>query len=207
MMTNIIIAYLNVYDILIINFLHKEDYMKSSNLIMLLFFLLSCSDSGNSEKTLSQSDIDRYTGFAIVDTASQIYNINFAGKPVGAQNLTTTCPQGGEVIITGSTGYSQNNGITTVDLILNMKDCKSSRHTTNGIDTTITLTGIMTFKGSFDSSRGYNATTHQSDSLKISGAISVTGFKTATVDETCPFTASINNETVSGYICSRQFSY
>ena len=187
--------------------------MKSSNLIMLLFFLLSCSDSGNSEKTMSQSDIDMNTGFAIVDTASQIYNINFAGKPVGAQNLTTTCPQGGEVTITGSTGYSQNNNITTVDLTLNMKDCKSSRRYTNGINATsvtdvgFILTGIMTFKGSFDSSRGYNATTYQSDSLKISGTISSTGYKTVIIDETCPFTASINNETVSGYICSRQFSY
>ena len=193
--------------------------MKSSNLIMLLFFLLSCSDSGNSEKTMSQSDIDMNTGFAIVDTASQIYNINFAGKPVGAQNLTTACPQGGEVTITGSTGYSQNNNITTVDLTLNMKDCKSSIRYTNGINATsvtdvdFILTGIMTFKGSFDSSGCYKDTTYHSDSLKISGTISSTGYKTVNIDEICPFTASVtvNNDscvrTVSGYICSRQISY
>lgn len=173
-----------------------------------LCLLSSCSDlTDTGDKTLNQSSIDKYTGYAIIDAVSQIYNINFAGKPVGGQNITTTCPQGGEVTITGSTGYSQNNGITTVDLSLAMKDCKSSKHTSDGVDTAFTLTGTITFKGSFNSSTNYNATTHQSDSLKIVGNISVPNFKSAPVDETCKFTATITDNTVSGNICSRQFSY
>lgn len=178
-----------------------------SILFLVLLVLFGCGDLTDSEKTLSQATIDRYTGYAIIDAVAQLYNINFAGKPVGGQNITTTCPQGGDVTITGNTGYSSNNGISTVDLTFNMNNCKSSKHDENGVDTIFTFTGIITFKGSFNSSTNYNATNYQSDSLKMSGTIDVPKYKTANVDESCKFTASITNSTVSGSICSRAFSY
>ncbi|MGB9599862.1 MAG: hypothetical protein ACP5QK_13085 [Myxococcota bacterium] len=182
--------------------------MKRFFLLLIVFVIgIGCSDITGSDSTLNQEMIDRYTGYAIIDAVSQLYNINFAGRPVGSHNITTTCPQGGDVTITGNVGYAQNNDITTVDLTFNMTNCKSSKHTENGVDTIFTLTGIITFKGSFNSSTNYNATTHQSDSLKITGTIKVPNYKIAEVDESCNFSASITNSTVSGSVCSRTFSY
>ncbi len=178
-----------------------------SVLFFILLFLLSCSDTSNSDSEISQSDKDMYTGYAIIDSIAQIYNINFAGKPVGSINTNTTCPIGGNVVITGSTGYSQNNGITTVDLSFVMTDCKTQKHTENNIDISTSLTGTITWKGSFDSSRDYDATNYQSESLKIQASIKVPNHKETIIDETCKFAATITNKTVSGSICSRSFSY
>ncbi|MCX7959264.1 MAG: hypothetical protein N3B13_09480, partial [Deltaproteobacteria bacterium] len=128
--------------------------MKVFYFFLLLIFLSSCSDLTDSNNKLSQSEIDRYTGYAIIDAVTQLYNINFAGKPAGGQNLTTTCPDGGNVTITGSTGYSQNNNITTVDLSLKMSECQTSKHSQNNTDSSLKLTGTIIFKGSFNSSTG-----------------------------------------------------
>ncbi len=181
--------------------------MKKLFFVLMVILVVACSDLTDKENKLSQSDIDRYTGYAIIDSVSQIYNINFAGKPVGSQNLTTTCPNGGNVTITGSTGYSQNNGITTVDLMFQMTNCQTSKRTQNNLDLAVTLSGNISFKGSFNSSTDYNATNNQSDSLKISALINAPGFKPENVDETCKFSATVSNNTVSGYICERKFSY
>lgn len=185
----------------------RRTKMKKLVFLIVTIILIACNDNTNEENKLTQADIDRYTGYAIIDSISQLYNINLAGKSVGGQNLTTTCPSGGNVTITGSTGYSQSNGITTVDLIFQMTDCQTSRHTQNNIDISLILSGNVTFKGSFNSSTGYNATNHQSDSLKISASIKVQGFKPENVNDTCKFSATTTNNTVSGYICGRQFSY
>lgn len=171
--------------------------------------LASCSDphDSNPDDNISQTEKDRYIGYTIIDTVSQIYNINLAGRPTGAQNITTTCPIGGNVAITGTTGYAQNNGITTVDLIFTMTGCNSQRHLSNNIDTSVILNGTITFKGSFNTATNYNATNYQSESLKIKGTIKSSDGEEATIDESCKFAATITNDTVSGTICSRSFSY
>ncbi|MCX7957569.1 MAG: hypothetical protein N3B13_00785 [Deltaproteobacteria bacterium] len=88
-----------------------------------------------------------------------------------------------------------------------MSDCQTSKHSQNNIDSSLKLRGTIVFKGSFNSSTGYNATNFQSDSLSISAKIRVSGYKEENVDETCKFTTTISDSTVSGTICERKFSY
>lgn len=177
-------------------------------LIVILILLISaCLDSSDNERTLKQEEIDNYTAYMIMETLSQIQNINLAGRPVGSVNMETSCPNKGSVTITGSTGYSQSTDITTVDLTFQLKECEASKHTADNSDLYAMLTGLITLKGSFRKSDGYDATNYQSESLDISMSISVTGYKTAEVKETCRFTSTVTNNTVSGTICGRNFSY
>lgn len=174
---------------------------------IILIVTLACGDYSKNTNKLSQKDIDKYTGYAIVDAIAQIYNINLAGKPTGGVNLEANCPMGGGVKITGNVGFSQNNGITTVDLTFVMTDCKSNKHTENNIDTSFTFTGTIVWKGSFDSSREYNATNYQAEQLKMQGTIDLTNYEKTVVDQTCKIYVTVTNTTVSGTICNREFSY
>ena len=158
-------------------YLNKND-MKKKNIFliyplmimgMLLMLTNSCKkDDKNTITTISDDNFYKQVGYSLVMCYNDIYNQNLAGHPVGSQNITPNGPMGGTVIITGSTGYSSNNGITTTDLIFSMTSIK---YVTNvsGFETEITLTGATTHTGSFSDS--YTSLNHQSDNLYISGSV------------------------------------
>ena len=129
----------------------------------------SCNkDDNNSTATISDNNFYKQVGYSLVMCYNDIYNQNLAGHPVGGQNITANGPMGGTAIITGSTGYSNNNGITTTDLVFSLTSIK---YVTNasGFETEITLTGATSYTGSFSDS--YTSVNHQSDNLKISGSV------------------------------------
>lgn len=140
-------------------------------ILMGLILLISNSckkDDNNSTTAISDDNYYKQIGYSLVMCYNDIYNQNLAGHPVGSQNITVNGPMGGTVIITGSTGYSSNNNITTTDLIFSMTSIK---YVTNasGFETEITLTGATTYTGSFSDS--YTSVNHQSDNLYISGSV------------------------------------
>ena len=135
---------------------------------MLLLFTNSCKKDNDTTTTISDDNFYKQVGYSLVRCYNDIYNQNLAGHPVGGQNITANGPMGGTVIITGNTGYSSNNGITTTDLTFSMNSIK---YVTNasGFETEITLTGTTSYTGSFSSS--YTSINHQSDYLYISGSV------------------------------------
>ena len=142
--------------------------------LMIMGMLLMLANSCGPDKTVTVpitiSDDNFYSsiGYSLVKCYNDIYNQNLAGHTVGGHNITVNGPMGGTVIITGTTGYSSNNGITTTDLIFSMTSVK---YVTNasGFETEITLTGATTCTGSFSSS--YTSLNHQSNNLHISGSV------------------------------------
>ena len=135
---------------------------------ILIMLTNSCTKDENTTTTISDDNFYKQVGYSLVMCYKDIYNQNLAGHPVGVQNLTANGPMGGTVIITGSTGYSSNNGITTTDLIFAMTSIK---YVTNvsGFETEIILTGPTTYTGSFSDS--YTSLNHQSNNLNISGSV------------------------------------
>lgn len=135
---------------------------------ILIMLTNSCTKDEDTTTTISDDNFYKQVGYSLVMCYNDIYNQNLAGHPVGGQNITANGPMGGTVIITGSTGYSSNNGITTTDLIFSMTSIK---YVTNvsGFETEITLTGATTYTGSFSDS--YTSLNHQSDNLYISGSV------------------------------------
>ena len=128
----------------------------------------SCTKDEETPSTISDDNFYKQVGYSLVMCYNDIYNQNLAGHPVGNQNITANGPMGGTVIITGSTGISINNGITTTDLVFSMNSIK---YVTNvsGFETEITLTSATTYTGSFSDS--YTSLNHQSDKLHISGSV------------------------------------
>lgn len=143
-------------------------------IVGILVVLLSSCKKDDSESIATISDVNFYQeiGYSLVKCYTDIYNQNLAGHPVGSQNITASGPMGGTVILTGTTGYSNNNGITTTDLVFAMTSVKYTC-SSNGYLTEITLTGSATYTGSFSS--GYVSLNHQSDNLYIIGTVTYQG--------------------------------
>ena len=128
----------------------------------------SCTKNEDTTITISDDNFYKQVGYSLVMCYNDIYNQSLAGHSVGGQNITANGPMGGKVIITGSTGYSSNNGITTTDLVFSMTSVKYITSVSD-FDTEITLTGATTYSGSFSDS--YTSVNHQSNNLHISGSV------------------------------------
>jgi hypothetical protein len=129
---------------------------------------------------------------------TDIYNQNLAGKPTGAQNITSTGPMGGTVIITGSDTYDSTHGITTTNLnyaLTNVVGTHTSTSTSGNTTCTtqVTLTGDATYNGSFSTT--YTSLNHQSLHLRVNGSVTWAGV-TRTIDQTGQVTIN-NSSTIS----------
>jgi len=202
-------------------------YMKYVSLVLLLtlaLFLIHCSggggDSGGSNggssggsssdsgKTMSQSTIDHDIMWAVHNSVIVLYNENVVGTPYGQKNLLgRSCPYGGTVDITGTT--SKENG-TTVDLNFNMTNCKTKiTQSTKGVE--ITMTGLMAWSGSFNSTTKYKDWLYQASSIILTGRIQHSSYEdtdfTEIVDYTSHATQNGSDATnVSGTIDGRPVS-
>jgi len=189
--------------------------------VLAVFFVpgtSSCSSQsgGTSSDTPSaypQSILDADVVWATYSGVDDIYNQNLAGKPVGTQSLQgKSCPLGGTVNITGTTAVATDNGITSVDLQYEMTSCKMARTSKDGnVTLVLTLSGTINDTGSFNSSTHFDGENFQSSSLSWTGTAHRSGYVDETINETCPFSASVSQSSsggqTSGSICGRTVSW
>lgn len=179
---------------------------------LLLLSAISCADdsSGGAE---DQTQLDQAVIYGVITGVRDMYNLNLAGASAGSQNVDSKCSLGGEVAITGTASTSGSNGITTVDLTYAMKGCRFNVTKASGDGTlkvTLTLTGSLTYKGSFGSNN-YESTNFQSDDLEMTGTVTRADSTESSVEQSCPFAASMSLDggqgSVSGAICGRETSW
>ena len=140
---------------------------------ILLMLTNSCKkDDTTTPATINDTQFYQYIGYSLASCYVDMYNQNLAGHSTGTQNITANGPMGGTVLITGTTGYSSNTGITTTDLLFTMTSINYTS-SSNGYVTQITLTGATTYTGSFSSS--YTSVNHQSNNLHIKGSVTYKG--------------------------------
>lgn len=145
-------------------------------LFVLAFSLIHCSGGGGSDSgssgsknKASQSSIDSMVMWAINSSIITIYNQNVAGTPVGSKNIqAVSCPYGGTVNITGTT--SLNNGTNSVNLSYDMTNCKINV-TGSSATVILTLSGIITETGSFNSGVKSKNMVYQADDLNLDGTV------------------------------------
>lgn len=151
--------------------------------------------------TCGQECQDYLVSYGLNDTIWFLWNQLIAGHPSGAQDTGGTCPLGGTVEITGTTGVS--NGIDTMDVTFAFAACENTDEIYD-----LTFTGDVTMLGSFDATAETLAITFASDSLVASGALDV--YDDPSIDETCPFTTAQNgygeDGTLVGKVCGRSFN-
>lgn len=146
------------------------------SLIFIVLSLNSCDEKEEGGTAyISDENLYSFVGNAMVNCFTDIYNQNLAGTSSGNKNLTANGPMGGELQISGSTSYTSEHGITMVDLVYEMDEVKYTYSSTtssgNKWFVSITMTGDITYKGSFSSS-SYTAVNHQSNNLYIKGYVS-----------------------------------
>ncbi len=177
--------------------------------IMMATFISGCgksSSSGSSGPTpYPQNVLDSDVVWQIGSGVGTIYNQNLAGHPVGNQNIpSASCPLGGTVAITGTTGYGSNNSITTVNLTYNMTNCRiSGTGSATGSGVMLTLTGTLTYTGSFAS--GYTSTNFQSTSLRMDGVATRSAYTDGIIAQDCSVSGTNNGTAIYGLICGRTY--
>ncbi len=166
-------------------------------LVLMSIIYISCKDdTASTTSSCDQPCQDENTAYGLVHIFNFLWNQNIAGQPAGNQDITVSGPQGGNVHITGTTGFS--NGINTVHLVFDMTDCK-------GLDEnySLTFTGIVNVDGTFSST--YKAVAHTSPQLTYQGTVGKN--VNVSVNGTCQFTINESLSHLSGTICGREFSY
>ena len=159
----------------------------------------SAADSG--PVNFSQTTLDSDLVWAVNGGMGQIYNDNLAGRTVGSHTIDASCPLGGTVHITGTTGTTANTGITTVNLTYDMTGCRITR-TAGGTSVSLTLTGSLAHTGSFNSATNFKSENYQSQSMTMTGTAHRTGYIDATVNNAnCSYSGASTSSTVSGSIC------
>ncbi len=162
---------------------------------MLTLLVLACT----SEPDESASDV--WVVYGVLDTESVLFNLNFAGQPVGPKDVLASCPLGGTAHIVGATG---NDGtIESADLTITMEDCANS-----GLDYDLSFNGVLVWQGTF-ASTGYKMMTTQSDSLEVVGSC---GGAIDGIDRTCALAVTDRGEAgqesyVTGEWCGRPVEF
>ena len=182
------------------NFLYKVSLI----CISVIFLVTFACTTEEEESSYSQDLIYSDTVWGIMTGIGDIYNQNLAGKPVGYQNISTFCPLGGNVTITGTTGYSSTTGITTVTLNYSMTNCVVS-HMAGAISATLTLDGTLDENGSF--SDDFTSLTYLANNLSMSGTLQREGYPDGLIDEICDVNINRTSSGVSAEICDTMVSW
>jgi hypothetical protein len=138
------------------------------------------------------------------ETLKLVYNITLQGNPVGPQDETTPCPNGGSAHVFGEASSNAEQGATEVDLTYELMECHYLQRDEDAAENyDMTLTGTVTQLGTLAVQP--TATTGlvmQSDSVTFSGTV---------YDPPLPFEENAcvvllgqSGNNVSGTICGRE---
>jgi hypothetical protein len=167
-----------------------------ATIVMVVF---SSCGSPSEPEGLDQETQDAFVAYGFVNSYKFIWNQNIAGTPVGYKDITVPGPQGGTVHIFGTKGYSSSTGINTVDLTLEMTNCKNSN-----VSYELTFTGTMICSGSWSST--YRAMGYSSDELSYLGTVDNEN-TCIEVGDVGPVSITETQNGLSGTICGRPFAY
>ena len=174
----------------------------------LLFALLlatACGDPGEADPAppCDMECQDANAMRALRATTKLIFNLTLQGKPVGAQDETTDCPQGGSARVFGTATSNAVQGASELDLTYEFSDChRLARDDDPGENYDVTINGTMTQKGILAVQP--TATTGlvmKSDSMTLEGTIYDPPIAYSAVDCVIELGQSGNN--LSGFICGR----
>jgi hypothetical protein len=102
----------------------KEDFEMRAAFFAFALVLAGCGKDGSTEPSTCDAEcLDQTAMRSVRETLKLVYNLTLQGKPVGAQDETTRCPQGGNAHVFGDASSVAEQGATNVDLTYELKDC------------------------------------------------------------------------------------
>ena len=158
----------------------------------------------DSPATCDQACQDGVALRAVRETMKLAYNLTLQGKPVGLQDVTTACPEGGSARIVGSASSNAEQGATQVNLTYTFAGCvyRQVDHDSADQNYLMTLDGEVVEQGLIAvQPSSTTALVLRSDSLTLSGQV----FEPS-VDyhaDQCALAVSQSGDELSGTLCDR----
>lgn len=175
-------------------------------LLPLIVLVLSCAENAGPTAPPPPCEAACQDGIgirAIRETMKLAYNLTLQGKPVGAQDATTPCPQGGTAHVFGTATSNGLQGTTDVDLTYELAGCAyllQDEDADQNYATTITATihqqGILAVQPSATS-----AVIIRSDRVELTGTVYNPPLP-YTAD--CPIELGQNGNLLTGTLCDRK---
>lgn len=149
-----------------------------------------------------QACVDSLSIRAVRQTLRLIYNLKLQGGDVGEQDVSSPCPNGGSVHVTGTATSNAKQGTTEVDLAFDFTGCAVVATGTSAFD--LTIDGVVNESGVLPSSESNTALLIDATQLTLRGTVSDPAIP---VDEICLLALSQSGALVSGTICDRPASF
>ena len=146
---------------------------------------------------------DFIVAWGVTDTIWFLWNQKITGTPVGAKDISGSCPLGGEVHITGTTELSSDQITSLVDLEWDFSACENADEIYD-----LAFTGIVTMEGTFISNTDFTAMTYSTTSLETGGVVHY--YDDPEIDDVCDMNFAQDGSgdafSISGRRCGRMFS-
>lgn len=175
---------------------------------VLAFVALSsaaCSDGKPAEPALPCDDEcrDRVALRALRETLKLVYNLTLQGKPVGAQDASTSCPLGGRARVTGVATSNPEQGATELELEYSLEACAYlKRHVEPGENYALGFEGIVRETGVLAvQPSATTALFFSSESLSMLGFVYDPPLEFS--GEACAVTVAQSGRNISGSFCGR----
>jgi hypothetical protein len=144
---------------------------------------------------------------ALRETLKLVYNLTLQANPVGHQDETTPCPQGGTAHVAGEATSNAQIGTTDIDLTFELDACSylqrdDQPEQSYGITTTGTVveSGVLAVQPS-----GTTAILFSSDSVTLTGTVYDPAIDYSVTD--CPLEAGQNGSRIAGTLCGRDVAF
>jgi len=158
---------------------------------------------GSSTPACDQSCMDGVAVLGLRDAIKVVYNVTLQSQPVGAQDQTTACPQGGTAHVHGTATSNADQGTTSVMLTYDFAQCHYSQVDSDPKQAfDLTITGSVTEQGILAvQPSSTTSLALQSDSMSIVGQVYSPGLD---YNETaCAVTLAQDGGNLSGTLCGR----
>lgn len=161
-----------------------------------------------------QSNQDADTAWGLVAAAGK-FRTDLILTYGASQNVTDTCPGGGQVTITGS--FTKPSADTLVNLQYQFQSCRIllDANVPSFVRTGLTLTSDYSITGTMTESGSYNSSTtslnYTATNLSVTGSQANTAFVLGTPatisNSNCEITIRRPGKGLNGTICTRSFAY
>jgi len=172
---------------------------------LLAVLLLGCSgrSSAQAAPPCDQACQDKVALLAIRETMKLAFNLTLQGKPVGAHDERTACPQGGTVRVYGSASSNAIQGATEVDLAYEFVQCGYLQKDTEPNENyDVVLNGKVVQKGTLAvQPTSTTALTMSSEALSVEGKVHDPPLPYA--EKACVLTLGQDGNKLAGKMCGR----
>lgn len=175
----------------------------SATLITALFAFGCGDDTAPPAPPCHEECQDRVALRALRETLKLVYNLTLQGNPVGAQDETTPCPQGGSAHVFGTATSNAVQGATDLSLSYELEACaylQRDDHPDENYD--VVLTGTVVQSGTLAvQPTATTALVMSSDAITVEGT--VYDAPIAYLADACAAELGQNGDHLSGTLCGR----